>query len=533
MASPHSSGKAIKKRAHLLLLAAVLFLAALARLAFLGHKSMWYDELYSIWARKLPVSELIPDVIAAGHPPVFNMLGHYWYVLGGSEFAVRSLSSLSGVAAVLLIYLCGKELFSRWVALTAAALAAASPFLVWYSREATSYSWLTFIVLLSLYTLLICCRKNKTRHWVLYTIVTAVALYSHYYTLVLLAAEIPVYLLLGDRSRRGLVRWGTSQLVLVAVLASSLIAKQLGSQPVAPMNLPPFDGFVDTMRNVPLSLVLGPAGSLWLSSLVAWLAAVALLGILLSYKNSRRLLLDRRFAAVGLFTGIMVLGPVIFSSSMFPVVSSRYYVWATPAFLLLLAALAFTVKPKLAAGMILIVLAALSVETLKDTKLNQAWDMRSVMAVLANEQQPGDRVVCFPEHHCIVAADFYLAQQPSFIGGFLVDASGSSVYMWPKGENWHGYRTGFWDGQANGDQAEMISGEKLRKRLNDDLQNTDRVWLFSGDGSNDIFRAYSVEIILSEDWVRTKQCDFPPFLLSLYTRRNLPFSALLAALRET
>ena len=66
-------------------------------------------------------------------------------LFGDSETAVRLPSALSGVAAIVLMYLLGAHLFGVGVGLAAAAVTAISPFALSYAQDARMYSLLLFL----------------------------------------------------------------------------------------------------------------------------------------------------------------------------------------------------------------------------------------------------------------------------------------------------------------------------------------------------------------------------------------------------
>ena len=62
-----------------------------------------------------------------------------------TEYGLRSLSALAGVATVPVAYLIGAELRGRRAGLMAAALVAVNPMLLWYSQEARAYALLVLL----------------------------------------------------------------------------------------------------------------------------------------------------------------------------------------------------------------------------------------------------------------------------------------------------------------------------------------------------------------------------------------------------
>ncbi len=126
----------MSRKGRILLLSAVVAAAAL-RTWDLGGKSLWTDEGAS-WA--LATRGATPYE----HPPL------YTWLLGGivraglrSEWGLRTLSVLAGVALVILVYAVGSRLLSRVEGLVASVLTALSPSLLMVSQEARMYSLLS------------------------------------------------------------------------------------------------------------------------------------------------------------------------------------------------------------------------------------------------------------------------------------------------------------------------------------------------------------------------------------------------------
>ena len=70
-----------------------------------------------------------------------GVLAWLWVqAFGTGEVGLRLFSAVAGVATVPVVYAVGRTLASRRIGLVAAALAATSPYLVFYSQEARSYA---------------------------------------------------------------------------------------------------------------------------------------------------------------------------------------------------------------------------------------------------------------------------------------------------------------------------------------------------------------------------------------------------------
>ncbi len=172
-----------------------LLLAAGLRFYRLDAQSFWSDEGNAIRAAQ----RTIPLVIAAArgdiHPPGYYLLLHFWRIpTGDSEFAVRALSVYIGLLTVALTGRLGRRMLGAGVGAGAAFLAAISPLAVYYSQEARMYALLGLIALAStdlLWSFLHCPRPLTG---LLYALVAAAGLYTHYsFPFILVAHNLLVF----------------------------------------------------------------------------------------------------------------------------------------------------------------------------------------------------------------------------------------------------------------------------------------------------------------------------------------------------
>src|SRR5215210_7487143 len=135
-------GSLRRPRATLIALAALTGLAALLRFSTLDLQSYWFDESVTVSLVRLDLGGMLERIPASeSTPPLYYLLAWLWSKpFGSNEAGLRSLSALLGTATVPLAYAAARELCSRRVGLTVAALAAVSPVLVWYSQEARAYA---------------------------------------------------------------------------------------------------------------------------------------------------------------------------------------------------------------------------------------------------------------------------------------------------------------------------------------------------------------------------------------------------------
>jgi len=254
-----------------------------ARLYGLTFHSLWLDESASIHLASFPLFEIFQQGMSLQepNPPLYHLTLHLWVrVFGSGEAAVRLLSVFLGTLYLPPIYLLGRRLLSRRVALLAALLAAINPFLVWYSQETRMYALVATLSLWSLYCFVRALDTPRWYWWAAYVVITVASLYTHFYAVLLLPAELVCLLIYAWRSGtspwRGLLAWMTSLLCFAPWLwrAWELSATTPSWRPslgLGAMAVACLEAF--TVRSVPLS------GAARASALLI-LGTIALVGLL-------------------------------------------------------------------------------------------------------------------------------------------------------------------------------------------------------------------------------------------------------------
>jgi 4-amino-4-deoxy-L-arabinose transferase-like glycosyltransferase len=178
-----------------------LVLALGLRLMLLGSKSLWLDEADSLRIAQAGQGALWAGLSDTNSPPLFYWLLAGWARPGQSEFVLRFPGAVAGSLAVVLVYVLGKDLVDRPVALSAAGLVAVSPLLVWYSQELRAYTFLSLAGL----AVLVCFTKlvlqPKVVWWLGLVAGQVAALYLHYAAILLLPIQIVILYLLRETHR--------------------------------------------------------------------------------------------------------------------------------------------------------------------------------------------------------------------------------------------------------------------------------------------------------------------------------------------
>ncbi|MDH7489184.1 MAG: glycosyltransferase family 39 protein, partial [Anaerolineae bacterium] len=167
-------------------------LAALLRLIRLGAESLWFDEAYSVAFASADLSLLNflrPGGFAFTDKNVYHILLHFWLNLGHTEFMIRLLSVIFGVATVLVVMGVARRLFGRRAAAWAAGLLAVSPFHIWYSREARMYVLAGLFAWLAVWAVLEAVQGRRAPAlWGIYALCAALGLYTHTFAIFVVAA---------------------------------------------------------------------------------------------------------------------------------------------------------------------------------------------------------------------------------------------------------------------------------------------------------------------------------------------------------
>lgn len=205
-------------------------------LRFLPRPGMWLDEALTANISSLPLGELGDALRRDGHPPLYYALSHLWMqVVGESNWAARSLAGVLSVLGLPLSYLAGCRLAERRGAgplgvrrtgFITLAVMAMLPYGIRYATENRMYSMVVTLVLAG-YLLtddLLSARSPSRRPLVAAgtALVTAALLWSHYWSMWLLAAVGLVALWRAWKDRRPERRQGARWLVGALVVGGLL-----------------------------------------------------------------------------------------------------------------------------------------------------------------------------------------------------------------------------------------------------------------------------------------------------------------------
>lgn len=156
---------------------------------FVTTSPLWLDEALSVNIASLPLGDITDALRRDGHPPLYYWLLHGWISLfGDGDVAVRTFSGALSVATLPLAWWAGQRMAGRRGAVWAVVILALSPYAVRYGTEARMYALVMFLVTAGYVLLARVLAQARAVEVVALGVVTAALLWTHYWSLYLVAA---------------------------------------------------------------------------------------------------------------------------------------------------------------------------------------------------------------------------------------------------------------------------------------------------------------------------------------------------------
>jgi mannosyltransferase len=197
-------------------LAAIVALAAVLRVIFLGPRSFWNDEIVSVNLAAAPWQGFTFWVLRReANMALYYLALRQWVRFGDGEAWVRLFSALLGIITVPMLFVLGRRLRGERFALIAALVAATNACAVQFSQDARSYSMLMLLAVLSYYFFLKIVEESSLGAVGMYVVVSALSLYAHFFAALMICAQI-ISLLWLPRAKVPWLRLAGACLVLAA-----------------------------------------------------------------------------------------------------------------------------------------------------------------------------------------------------------------------------------------------------------------------------------------------------------------------------
>jgi mannosyltransferase len=324
----------------------------------LGARSLWVDEGDTFTTASQHGSRLWDAALNDGGNMFTYYLGmHFWTVVfGSSEFWLRLPTALAAVATVPVCFYLMTRLFDRRAAVFGSVLVAASLPFVWWAQNARAYLVAVFLVCGSTLALVVAVQTRRRLAWVLYAVLSALAVYTILLSaLVLLAQAVSLLARRGrDLSWKALVGAGAAVgLMLVPLL---VVVASHGTRSVQWETRPgPLFGvgdrylldFLASSRTDGVPFSAPVVDLLTAATILCWV-----LGVGLFLRRVVRRDASEEAWGLGLLLSWFVVPPVaiyLISVSFQPILTDRYLLPALPPASMLAGVVLSRLRPRLVA----------------------------------------------------------------------------------------------------------------------------------------------------------------------------------------
>jgi mannosyltransferase len=381
-------------RAAVVVPACLVLVGLMVTLFRIGSKSLWYDESLSVGHATAALDAFMSQVVGRDTNGIlyFLILRPWIMIFGEGEGAIRALSAMFTVTAVLFVYAIGARLLGRWGGVAAAVLLLINPMTIAYAQEARAYAMAMAIAALGTWLVIDVPTSHARWRRVGYAVLMGLGVYTHLFLTFVFAAHL-VWLIL--QVRRGSSGMSWRDLLGIVITFTVVAAPMLFFAVVGdgPDWIPPMSS--DTLTWTFLAL----AGGSWPLIVVALIAT----GVSIAYLARERRLTHRsddfcRDCIELILLWALVPIAIVVSISIFrSMLVPRYFLVSLPAFVLLVvfACSCLRWRPAMVVAYTLVFLLSL-VPALAwySTPANADW--RSLTQVVASGSGPSDRVAFYP-----------------------------------------------------------------------------------------------------------------------------------------
>ncbi len=381
-------------------------LAAVLRFYRLGHQGFWFDEGNTAQEVSFtPGAMLTLLKHYESTPPLYYAIAWVWSrVFGDTEVGLRSLSALFGVLTVPVAFGAASRLVSRRAGLIAAALVAFNPYLIWYSQEARAYSLAVLLAGAGLWAFA-CVRANpSTRNVAAWAVISALALATEYYSVLIVVPEA-LWLLYLHRHRRDL--WaGLGGLAICSAPLLWFAISQNGT------------GHANWIAHIPLGPRLGQIipqflvgyGAPALTVLQRVAEAVALVGLVLLFTRTERAARSGALLAGGIAVAGLVISLLLIAAGVDDLITRNVISLWIPAGVAVAGGLA-AARPRFVGLAATVVLCGVGVTAAGAVAFNQKLqrpDWRKLAALIGRNPPPGGRALLIQQYRTLLPLSLYM-----------------------------------------------------------------------------------------------------------------------------
>jgi uncharacterized membrane protein len=201
------------------ILIAISIIGLVLRVADLGSKSYWGDEILSIKhaGAITDLKSFLSPVPPDAHPPLYFLILKGWSFFGSGEVFLRLLSVIFGVLSISATYFLGRQFFNKRASLFASSLMSLSPLFLLYDREVRMYSLFTLLSILSLLFFIKALKEDKEIYWAIYTLLTVFNTYTHYHAFLIIISQWLFFLMTLSKHKNQWKRFIISQVIIASL----------------------------------------------------------------------------------------------------------------------------------------------------------------------------------------------------------------------------------------------------------------------------------------------------------------------------
>lgn len=331
---------------HWLTLLLLLVAGTLIRFRCAACKPFWFDECFSVEVARIDWRNFLHLMWwREANMSLYYLLLRTWLHFGQSPFFIRILSAAISAGTLPAIYWLAKLLYDRRVALIATALLAFNAYSVRYGQEVRSYSLFLLLATLSSGFLISWLRQtvedlrsqsatsnSRTALRWGYGVTSVLAVYSHFYALLLLAAQWIVLAWnppVGQKALSPMRR--TRKIIGVAVLPLLIFVAKTGAGPIRWIQRPGLHDLAEFFEH----LSGGTNSALPILYAAACIAAIVPIGKSLWSRNPTWEVWRSQFLLFWLLFPVLLTVLLSFAR---PVFLARYMIFCLPPLLILVSA---------------------------------------------------------------------------------------------------------------------------------------------------------------------------------------------------
>lgn len=195
----------------------ILSFSLLLRIPKIGSRSIWYDDVFSIFLSQQTPTKIISGTAPDTNPPLYYFLMHGWMLINQQIWFLRAQNVIISLGIVALVYVVSKRCFGQSAGVLAAVFTAVSPLQIYYAQELRMYALAALVLLGYTYFFLQLWDERNSKHnpwvnWLGLILLGSISVYTQ--SLAIFSIVVPNLILIFHRKWRFLVRLILAQIVI-------------------------------------------------------------------------------------------------------------------------------------------------------------------------------------------------------------------------------------------------------------------------------------------------------------------------------